>query len=60
MQTGLRISEELSAEINKVAIECDLSKNNTMKMLIGLGLKAYNSITINCQSECVHTRSHNP
>lgn len=50
IQTGLRISESLNDRIETIAADCDLSKNSTIKMLIGLGMQAYNNVTSQAQS----------
>jgi hypothetical protein len=41
IQTGFRISEKLSKDIEDIAKECDISKNAAMKMLVALGIKVY-------------------
>jgi len=53
-QTGLRISESLYEKIETIAKECDVSKNSAIKMLIGMGIKAYDSISVTTQQESPH------
>jgi hypothetical protein len=59
IQTGLRVSEELDAQISKIAHECNISKNNAAKVLIALGIKAYQNINCQIPEESLHSVFHN-
>ena len=51
IQTGLRISESLNEKVIRIAEDCDISKNSAIKMLIGMGIKAYENLGAILQPE---------
>jgi len=55
IQTGFRISEEMSRSIESIARECGTSKNATMRMLMARGIRAWEP---NLQQESAHIPSH--
>lgn len=41
IQTGFRITDDTNSEIEAIAVECGATKNATMRMLMALGIKAW-------------------
>jgi len=58
IQTGIRLSPEIDSKIADLANQYGMSKNSVAKMLIVLGLKAFESISANLPNEFPHAETH--
>lgn len=60
IQTGFRISEIQNNKVSEIAKECGLSKNSTLKMLVALGIQAFQNARANLPESPVqrHEKFH--